>query len=184
MKIKKTVLQKNLKQITEDQAYSLQNLWELGWFSFYLFLKLFLIDVFFSISRQSQESLKSVVFGQGREIPVKEGFIFKKSSSWKTQEWSQKYLTVTNGGNLTYYSSYSAYLDESNAKICKLNLSTVKILSEEISDNRKYIFEVHTNNQQKWTFACDTIEERNAWVAIIKSEIKSSLQVLQHTKFS
>ena len=131
---------------------------------------------FFSISRQS--SLKHAIFGQGREIPVKEGFILKKSSSWKTHEWSQKYVTVTNGGNLTYFSSYSAYLDESNAKICKLNLSSVKILSEESSDDNKYIFEVNSNNQQKWTFACDSIQERNAWVAIIKSEIKSSLQVL------
>ena len=134
-----------------------------------------------SISRQS--STKSAIFGHGREIPVKEGFLLKKSTSWKNIEWASKYVALTRDGTLTYYSSYSAYLDELGAKSIKLNTATVKILNTENCEerfvkNHKH-FEIITLYQQRWLFACKDNDERNGWVTAIRGEIKTSLQVNQ-----
>ena len=132
-----------------------------------------------SISRQS--STKSAIFGHGREIPIREGFLLKKSSTWKNVEWTSKYVALTRDGTLTYYSSYSAYLDEIGAKSIKLNTATVKNFNNEeceerISTNHKY-FEIITLHQQRWIFACKDYNERDGWVTAIKTEIKTSLQV-------
>ena len=139
-----------------------------------------------SISRQ--QSVKSAVFGQGRSIPLKEGFILKKSSSWKSQDWNQKYVTLTSDGSLTYYPSYNAYLDETNAKTLTLNVSTVKYSNIQRdtntnSEETSLMFEVLTPSQQKWTFLCRDQAEREDWVSAIKLQIKVSIQVLVYSEF-
>ena len=139
-----------------------------------------------SLSRQS--SVKSAVlpglFGQGRDIPVKEGFLLKKSSSssWKSSDcWVQKYLTLSRDGSLTYYPSQAAYLEGCPAKFIRLHTATVKVSSQsEIEGSgeaeRETKFEVISLTQQRWVFSCKTQLERDEWIKAVKEEIKSSLQ--------
>lgn len=42
--------------------------------------------------------------GVGREIPVKQGHLFKRSSK-SLKEWKKKYVTLLEDGRLTYHSS-------------------------------------------------------------------------------
>ena len=42
--------------------------------------------------------------GIGREIPVKQGYLFKRSSK-SLKEWKKKYVTLLEDGRLTYHSS-------------------------------------------------------------------------------
>lgn len=42
--------------------------------------------------------------GVGREIPVKQGYLFKRSSK-SLKEWKKKYVTLLEDGRLTYHSS-------------------------------------------------------------------------------
>ena len=132
-----------------------------------------------SISRQS--SVKSAVFGKGRRIPVKEGHLLKKSSHWKSSDWSSKYVSLTRDGALTYYPSYGAYLDETGAKSIHLKTATVKPFDDDSCEDklsaRNTFFEVRTLDQQRWIFSCKSEEEKTTWMTFIKSEIKISLQV-------
>ena len=45
--------------------------------------------------------------GFGRNIPVKQGWLHKRSSKTKisNKEWKKKYVALEDNGNLTYYSS-------------------------------------------------------------------------------
>ena len=121
------------------------------------------------------------MFGKGRRIPVKEGHLLKKSSHWKSSEWSSKYVSLTRDGALTYYPSYGAYLDETGAKSIHLKTATVKPFDDDSCEDklsaRNTFFEVRTLDQQRWIFSCKSEEEKTTWMTSIKSEIKSSLQV-------
>ena len=121
------------------------------------------------------------MFGKGRRIPVKEGHLLKKSSHWKSHDWSSKYVSLSRDGALTYYSSYSGYLDETGAKSIDLRTATVKPFVDATCEEKllagKTVFEVRTLDQQRWIFSCKSEEDRESWMTSIKAEIKNSLQV-------
>ena len=139
-----------------------------------------------NLSRQS--SVKSAVlpglFGQGRDIPLKEGFLLKKSSStsWNRSDcWAQKYLTLSRDGSLTYYPSQAAYLDGCQAKFIRLHTATVKVSPQSEAEGgeeaeRETKFEVISLTQQRWVFSCKSQQERDDWIKAVKAEIKASLQ--------
>ena len=144
-----------------------------------------------SMSMSRQSSVKSavlpVMFGQGRDIPLKEGFLLKKSSStsWSRNDcWTQKYLTLSRDGSLTYYPSQAAYLDGCQAKYIRLHTATVKVSNlSSHSDTeggegaeRETKFEVISLTQQRWVFSCKSRLERDDWIKAVKEEIKTSLQ--------
>ena len=140
-----------------------------------------------SMSMSRQSSVKSAVlpglFGQGRDIPLKEGFLLKKSSSssWSRSDcWVQKYLTLSRDGSLAYYPSQAAYLDGCPAKFIKLHTATVKVSNQsepEVGEaERETKFEVISLTQQRWVFSCKSKLERDEWIKAVKEEIKSSLQ--------
>ena len=139
-----------------------------------------------SMSMSRQSSVKSNVlpglFGHGRDIPLREGFLLKKSSSnsWKSGDWAHKYVTLSREGTLTYYPSQAAYLDGSHAKFIKLNTATVKVSPHCDTDcaeaEQERIFEVISLTQQRWVFSCKDREERDQWITAVKEEIKWSLQ--------
>ena len=134
-----------------------------------------------SISRQS--SVKSEVFGEGRRIPVKEGHLLKKSSHWKSCDWTSKYVSLSRDGALTCYPSYSGYRDETGAKSIDLRTATVKPFVDDTCEEKllagKTVFEVRTLDQHRWIFSCKSEEDRASWMTSIKAEIKNSLQVCQ-----
>ena len=67
----------------------------------------------------------SQLAGEGRLIPLKQGYMFKKSGS--SGLYRRKYVIVTGDSLLTYYPSFAAYLANTEAKEVQLGLVTVKI---------------------------------------------------------
>ena len=138
------------------------------------------------MSRQSSAKMAppAGLFGHGRDIPLREGFLMKKSSSssWKTVtgDWVHKYVTLSREGTLTYYPSQAAYLDGSHAKFIKLNTATVRVSPQCDNDageaEQDRIFEVISLTQQRWVFWCKDRLERDEWIKAVKEEIKCSLQ--------
>lgn len=43
--------------------------------------------------------------GSGRVIPLKQGYLYKKSSKTLNKEWKKKYVTLCDDGRLTYHPS-------------------------------------------------------------------------------
>ena len=113
---------------------------------------------------------------QSQDIPVCEGYLWKKSTKWKSFDLSSKYVCLTSHGTLNYYPSHEAFLFEENGKSLQLNTATVKC-SHESGDNSKFFFEVISSNQTQWIFGCKDLNDRDLWIQLIKEQIKSILQV-------
>lgn len=64
--------------------------------------------------------------GVGREIPVKQGYLFKRSSK-SLKERKKKYVTLLEDGRLTYHSSLHDYMNDTNGKEILLQYVTVKV---------------------------------------------------------
>ena len=65
------------------------------------------------------------VAGEGRLIPLKQGYMFKKSGS--SGLYRRKYVTLCSDSVLTYYPSFQAYQDNTDGKEIQLGHVTVKI---------------------------------------------------------
>jgi Arf-GAP/GTPase/ANK repeat/PH domain-containing protein 1/3 len=63
--------------------------------------------------------------GQGRIIPIKQGYLYKKSGS--SRIYRRKYVTLCSDGTITYYPSFQAYVDMVHGKEIRLQHVTVKI---------------------------------------------------------
>ena len=63
--------------------------------------------------------------GQGRIIPIKQGYLYKKSGS--SRMYRRKYVTLCSDGTMTYYPSFQAYVDNLHSKEIHLQHVTVKI---------------------------------------------------------
>jgi len=56
----------------------------------------------FTSSKKSDEKGKNGEVGSGRAIPLKQGFLYKRSSK-SLKEWKKKYVTLCDDGIFTYY---------------------------------------------------------------------------------
>lgn len=65
--------------------------------------------------------------GSGRSIPLKQGYLYKKSSKSLNKEWKKKYVTLCDDGRLTYHPSLHDYMDDVHGKEVQLQLVTVKV---------------------------------------------------------
>lgn len=65
--------------------------------------------------------------GSGRAIPLKQGYLYKKSSKSLNKEWKKKYVTLCDDGRLTYHPSLHDYMDDVHGKEVQLQLVTVKV---------------------------------------------------------
>ena len=63
--------------------------------------------------------------GEGRLIPLKQGYMFKKSRS--SGLYKRKYVTLCSDSVMTYYPSFQAYIDNVDGKEIQLGHVTVKI---------------------------------------------------------
>ncbi|XP_025080568.1 arf-GAP with GTPase, ANK repeat and PH domain-containing protein 1-like isoform X4 [Pomacea canaliculata] len=64
--------------------------------------------------------------GSGRAIPVRQGYLYKKSHGLN-KEWKKKYVSLTDDGRLTYHPSLHDYMEDIHAKEIPLIHTTVKI---------------------------------------------------------
>ncbi|XP_056258928.1 arf-GAP with GTPase, ANK repeat and PH domain-containing protein 1-like [Seriola aureovittata] len=65
--------------------------------------------------------------GSGRSIPIKQGFLLKRSGSSLNKEWKKKYVTLSNDGILSYHSSVNDYMLNTPGKEMDLLRVTVKV---------------------------------------------------------
>ncbi|XP_035657434.1 arf-GAP with GTPase, ANK repeat and PH domain-containing protein 1-like isoform X16 [Branchiostoma floridae] len=66
-------------------------------------------------------------FGSGRAIPIKQGYLYKRSSKSLNKEWKKKYVTLCDDGRLTYHPSLHDYMEDIHGKEIRLLGTTVKV---------------------------------------------------------
>ncbi|CAB3366326.1 Hypothetical predicted protein [Cloeon dipterum] len=66
-------------------------------------------------------------FGSGRAIPIKQGYLYKRSSKPLNKEWKKKYVTLCDDGRLTYHPSLHDYMEDVHGKEVPLQCVTVKL---------------------------------------------------------
>lgn len=83
----------------------------------------------FTPSKKSDEKDKSKngEVGSGRSIPIKQGYLYKKSNKALNKDWKKKYVTLCDTGRLTYHSSLHDYMEDVHGKDISLQYTTVKV---------------------------------------------------------
>ncbi|CAL4117321.1 unnamed protein product, partial [Meganyctiphanes norvegica] len=74
-----------------------------------------------------KDKRKNGKMGSGRAIPIKEGYLYKKSNKTIHKEWNKKYVTVCDNGTLSYYSSFHDYMEDGHGRDIFLQYTTVKV---------------------------------------------------------
>ncbi|XP_061688560.1 arf-GAP with GTPase, ANK repeat and PH domain-containing protein 1-like isoform X2 [Syngnathoides biaculeatus] len=65
--------------------------------------------------------------GSGRFIPIKQGFLLKRSGNSLNKEWKKKYVTLSSDGILSYHSNVNDYMLNTPGKEMDLLRVTVKV---------------------------------------------------------
>ncbi|KAL3276489.1 hypothetical protein HHI36_011869 [Cryptolaemus montrouzieri] len=100
----------------------------------------------FTTSKKGEEKLKNGGdFGSGRAIPLKQGYLYKRSSKPLNKEWKKKYVTLCDDGRLTYHPSLHDYMDDVHGKEISLQYVTVKVPGQKPRGSRSIITVVGTN---------------------------------------
>ncbi|XP_050033417.1 centaurin-gamma-1A-like isoform X2 [Dermacentor andersoni] len=85
-------------------------------------------NLFTPLKKADEEKrLRNGEMGSGRVIPVRQGYLYKKSLKALNKEWKKKYVTLTSDGRLTYHPSLHDYMDDVHGKEIPLMHTTVKI---------------------------------------------------------
>lgn len=76
----------------------------------------------FTPSKKGDDKFKNGELGSGRAIPIKQGYLYKKSSKALNKEWKKKYVALCDDGRLTYHPSINVsiivFFFASTQKIC------------------------------------------------------------------
>lgn len=97
-------------------------------------------------TKKGEEKLKNGGdFGSGRAIPLKQGYLYKKSSKPLNKDWKKKYVTLCDDGRLTYHPSLHDYMDDVHGKEISLQYVTVKVPGQKPRGSRSIITVVGTN---------------------------------------
>lgn len=65
--------------------------------------------------------------GSGRSIPIRQGYLYKKSNKGFSKEWKKKYVTLGGDGKITYHPSLHDYMENVHGKEIPLGMITVKV---------------------------------------------------------
>ncbi|GFY40965.1 centaurin-gamma-1A [Trichonephila inaurata madagascariensis] len=76
---------------------------------------------------EDDKKSKNGEVGSGRVIPLRQGYLYKRSCKALNKEWKKKYVTLTSDGRLTYHPSLHDYMDDVHGKEIPLMHTTVKI---------------------------------------------------------
>merc|ERR1719187_836161 len=55
--------------------------------------------------------------GSGRSIPIRQGYLYKKSSKSFSKDWKKKYVTLCEDGRMTYHPSLHDYMDNVHGRM-------------------------------------------------------------------
>lgn len=94
-------------------------------------------NLFIPSSKKSDVKLSEL--GSGRAIPIKQGYLYKRSSNSLNKEWKKKYVTLCDDGRLTYHSSLHDYMDDIHGKEIALNCVTVKMPGQKPRGSRSIL---------------------------------------------
>ena len=83
--------------------------------------------LFPSLDRNEKDERDLEEMGSGRTIPVRQGYLYKKSGGSFTKEWKKKYVTLCNTRVITLHPSLHDYMENINAKEIPLECVTVKV---------------------------------------------------------
>ncbi|XP_055904597.1 centaurin-gamma-1A isoform X2 [Eupeodes corollae] len=84
-------------------------------------------NLFIPSSKKGEDKSKNGELGSGRSIPLKQGYLYKRSSKSLNKEWKKKYVTLCDDGRLTYHPSLHDYMDDVHGKEIPLQYVTVKV---------------------------------------------------------
>lgn len=70
--------------------------------------------------------------GVGREIPIREGVLYKRSNKALNREWKKKYVCLYADGRLRYHQNHKEYRHDSGAKELYLGLATVRVSGRKV----------------------------------------------------
>ena len=143
-----------------------------------------------------KESPKAFVSGPGRLIPVKQGYMYKRSGT--SRLYKRKYVTLCEDSVLTYWPSFQAYVDNVDGKEIQLSHVTVKVPGrpptgvrmaeeeedraadltlEELDEEREEGVELVliSLDSSTWRFQVCSPREVRQWEEAIQAEILASL---------
>lgn len=80
-----------------------------------------------SSKKLDDKTNKNDEVGSGRAIPLKQGYLYKRSIKSLNKEWKKKYVTLCDDGRLTYHPSLHDYMDDVHGKEIQLQMVTVKV---------------------------------------------------------
>ncbi|XP_046563640.1 centaurin-gamma-1A-like isoform X7 [Haliotis rubra] len=80
----------------------------------------------FNAKKEDEKKCEGEKLGSGRAIPLKQGYLYKKSHGLN-KEWKKKYVCLQDQGKLTYHPSLHDYMDDVHGKEIPLVHTTVKI---------------------------------------------------------
>lgn len=139
--------------------------------------------------------------GSGRTIPIKQGYLLKKSNNSNSKitnkKWKKKYVTIGEG-KLEYFDHINQYMDNPNSgkqvelkhvtvKLTRNHAHTVKTITDSLSSislkkqtfnvppEEAYGFQLVSISKQ-WDFETTSKSERDEWVELIEEQIVKSLQ--------
>ncbi|PAA82884.1 hypothetical protein BOX15_Mlig009532g3 [Macrostomum lignano] len=89
--------------------------------------------------------------GSGRAIPMKQGYLYKRSAggALSRADWKKKYAALAETGQLTYYSSLHDYMADSHGKTIDLRLTTVKVPGQTRPTSNGLLLKTQLSQQQQ-----------------------------------
>lgn len=100
-------------------------------------------------SSKKEDKLKNSELGSGRSIPLKQGYLYKRSSKSLNKEWKKKYVTLCDDGKLTYHPSLHDYMDDVHGKEISLQYVTVKVPGQKPRGSKSIITNSALTKHQK-----------------------------------
>ena len=84
--------------------------------------------------------------GSGRAIPLRQGYLYKKSNKSFSKDWKKKYVTLSDDFRLTYHASLHDYMENSHGKEISLQYVTVKVPGQKPRGSRTVPNSASANN--------------------------------------
>lgn len=100
----------------------------------------------FAPSKKCDDKLKNGAdIGSGRAIPLKQGYLHKRSNKPLNKDWKKKYVTLCDDGRLTYHPSLHDYMNDIHRKEISLQYVTVKVPGQKPRGSKSIITVAGTN---------------------------------------
>ncbi|TRY68726.1 hypothetical protein TCAL_06823 [Tigriopus californicus] len=109
----------------------------------------------FTPHKKNQEEKQSVVptnptaqLGSGRSIPIRQGYLYKRTNNSFSRDWKKKYVTLSNDGRMTYHPSLHDYMENVHGKEILLQYVTVKVPGQKPRGSRVVVSSEDQINSQ------------------------------------